>query len=208
VNHPNQFNPCPVRYPSFNNVQFKRAEKILRDIMNVDIKQLQPPHFNQTIPDHDFQFIDCPKFRAEIDSKGIEGSTKLEDRYFRSYSQSAQDLSKQCHYRIPDIVLWPKSHNDVEYIVKTANDLNVVLIPYGGGTNVSCSVNCPEGETRTIVSLDTTQMNRLLWLDEKSMLACFETGVAGQNLEEVLNEKGFTLGHEPDSFEFSTLGGW
>jgi alkyldihydroxyacetonephosphate synthase len=56
--------------------------------------------------------------------------------------------------------------------------------------------------------LDTTQMNRLLWLDETSMLACFETGVAGQSLEDVLNEKGYTIGHEPDSFEFSTLGGW
>jgi alkyldihydroxyacetonephosphate synthase len=51
-------------------------------------------------------------------------------------------------------------------------------------------------------------MSRLLWLDEKSMLAAFETGISGQDLERVLNERGFTMGHSPDSLEFSTLGGW
>lgn len=55
---------------------------------------------------------------------------------------------------------------------------------------------------------DTTQMNKMLWLEEKSGLACFEAGVGGQGLESHLNERGFTLGHEPDSVEFSTLGGW
>jgi alkyldihydroxyacetonephosphate synthase len=63
-------------------------------------------------------------------------------------------------------------------------------------------------EKRTILSLDLTQMNRMLWLNEKSMLACFESGVCGQDLEKFLNQRGFTMGHIPDSIEFSTLGGW
>lgn len=77
-----------------------------------------------------------------------------------------------------------------------------------GGTNVTGAVNCPKDESRMIVSLDTTQMNKLLWLDEISLLACFEAGIAGQDLESILQEQGFTMGHEPDSIEFSTLGGW
>lgn len=55
---------------------------------------------------------------------------------------------------------------------------------------------------------DTTEMNRLLWFDEISMVACFQAGAAGKDIEAKLQEKGYTLGHEPDSFEFSTLGGW
>lgn len=93
-------------------------------------------------------------------------------------------------------------------IVKAANTHNVVIIPIGGLTNVTCANNCPEHETRMIVSLDMTQMNRMLWINETSMLACFETGIAGQDLEKTLSARGFVMGHEPDSVEFSTLGGW
>jgi alkyldihydroxyacetonephosphate synthase len=74
----------------------------------------------------------CEEFSAAIDERGIESSMTLEDRYFRSYGQSAQDVSKDCHYRIPDIVLWPKNHEETEFIVKAANKFNVVIIPYGG----------------------------------------------------------------------------
>lgn len=55
---------------------------------------------------------------------------------------------------------------------------------------------------------DTSQMSRILWVDRSSMLACIESGVAGKDLEDALAEKGLTMGHEPDSLEFSTLGGW
>jgi alkyldihydroxyacetonephosphate synthase len=51
-------------------------------------------------------------------------------------------------------------------------------------------------------------MNKLLWLNKENLTACFESGVVGQDLERVLKEYDFTLGHEPDSIELSTLGGW
>lgn len=51
-------------------------------------------------------------------------------------------------------------------------------------------------------------MNRMLWLDRENLVAYFESGIVGQDLDRVLKEEGFTLGHEPDSVEFSTLGGW
>lgn len=110
--------------------------------------------------------------------------------------------------RIPDIVIWPKSHQEVESVVKLANKHNVVIIPVGGLSNVTCANNCPENETRTIVSLDLTQMNRMLWLDSNSLIAKFEAGIAGKDLERTLQKRGFIMGHEPDSIEFSTLGGW
>jgi hypothetical protein len=122
------------RYPVYHNKQFKRAEEIFKDILKVDIKNLKPPHINEIIPDYDFIHVDCPDFRAATDEKGIERSMALDDRYFRSYGQSAQDVSKDIHYRIPDIVMWPKNHDEAEFIVKMANKFNVVIIPYGGNS--------------------------------------------------------------------------
>lgn len=56
--------------------------------------------------------------------------------------------------------------------------------------------------------MDTSQMNRMLWIDKENLVACFESGVIGQDLEREVRKLGFTMGHEPDSFEFSSLGGW
>jgi len=105
-------------------------------------------------------------------------------------------------------VIWPEHSKHVEGIVKSADLNNVVLIPFGGGTTVSGAVLCPENEQRMIVSLDTSKMNRIMWIDKSNMLARIEAGVTGQALEAKLAEFGVCTGHTPDSYEFSTLGGW
>lgn len=149
------------------------------------------------------------KFREKLGAEKIDYSMNFEDRFYRGHAQSSIDIFTSVYgnfKRIPDIVVWPRTHDEVVKIVKAANESNVAIIVYGGGSNVTSSTKCPESEKRMIVSLDTTQMNRLLWINEESMLACFESGVSGQDLEKVLNSKGYTMGHEPDSIEFSTLG--
>lgn len=78
-----------------------------------------------------------------------------------------------------------------------------MCIPFGGGTSVSGAANCPEFEKRTIISLDMSQMNRILWIDSENLLVCCEAGIIGQDLERELKLKGLTSGHEPDSYEFS-----
>ncbi len=85
---------------------------------------------------------------------------------------------------------------------------NVCLIPFGGGTTVSKAVKCPENEKRMIASIDMRKMNHIKWVDRGSMLACVEAGIVGVDLEERLGAMGLTMGHEPDSHEFSTMGGW
>lgn len=59
-----------------------------------------------------------------------------------------------------------------------------------------------------IVSLDMSRLNRIKWVDKINMMACIEAGILGQDLERELKNYGVVLGHEPDSVEFSTLGGW
>jgi len=92
--------------------------------------------------------------------------------------------------------------------VELANKHDVVLIPYGGGTNVTNSLMMSPKEKRMIVSVDMTRMNKIKWVDKVNMIACIEAGIIGQDLERELKNYGVCLGHEPDSVEFSTLGGW
>jgi alkyldihydroxyacetonephosphate synthase len=110
--------------------------------------------------------------------------------------------------RVPDLVVYPTNHDQVAALVSAANDHRVVLIPYGGGTNVTRALECPSDEERPIVSVDMKRMNRILWIDERNRLAKIEAGAAGRTIMKQLAQAGFTIGHEPDSVEFSTLGGW
>lgn len=151
------------------------------------------------------------EFVEGIKNFKIENSIEGIDRLIRCHGQTVHDIYQLRNgdfKRIPDIVLWPKCHDEVVKIVKLAYELNVALIPFGGGTSVSGAITCPQDETRSIAVVDTSQMNRLLWLDKGNLVACFESGIVGQDLERVLHAEGLTMGHEPDSIEFSTLGGW
>ncbi|ETV75214.1 hypothetical protein H257_10417 [Aphanomyces astaci] len=110
--------------------------------------------------------------------------------------------------RVPDAVIVATSHNLVEQIVAAAVQHNVVLIPYGGGTNVSNALQCKPDESRMVVSLDMRGMSAIVSVDKENMLACVEAGITGLDLHGQLGARGVTLGHEPDSWEFSTVGGW
>jgi alkyldihydroxyacetonephosphate synthase len=110
--------------------------------------------------------------------------------------------------RVPDLVVYPEAEEQVEQLVEAAKVNNVSLIPFGGGTNVTDALRCEEQERRTIVSVDMRRMSRILWIDKENQTACIEAGAVGRNIMSQLAAHGFTMGHEPDSIEFSTLGGW
>jgi alkyldihydroxyacetonephosphate synthase len=108
----------------------------------------------------------------------------------------------------PDAVLWPDSHEQVEALVNLAQRLDLCLIPFGGGTNIVGGINPDAGETRPTMTLSLRNMNRLLTLDRESHTATIQAGALGPKLETDLAAHGYSLGHFPDSFEYSTLGGW
>ena len=154
-------------------------------------------------------------FVREIQSRFRPGQISFDDgeRLIRSHGQLSVGeiyrLSRgKIPPRIPDMIFFPRGEDDAEAIVALADAENVCLIPFGGGTNVSGALLCPKNEKRMIVSLDMREMNRLLWVDEDNMLACAEAGIRGKDLERELSARGFICGHEPDSVEFSSLGGW
>lgn len=146
-----------------------------------------------------------------LQKTSITFSLEDEDRIFRSHGHTIHEaftLTKASFSRIPDIVVWPQCTQDVIQIVELALRENVVIIPYGGGTSVSGGLECPSHERRMIISLDTGLMNQCLKLDRKNLTATFGAGITGKDLENYLQKFGLCVGHEPDSYEFSTLGGW
>jgi alkyldihydroxyacetonephosphate synthase len=110
--------------------------------------------------------------------------------------------------RVPDVVVYPGSEEHVTALMALAQIHDVCLLPYGGGTSVTEALRCSEAETRCIISVDMARMNRVLWVDPINRMACIEAGAVGRHIQAALATQGFTMGHEPDSVEFSTLGGW
>lgn len=110
--------------------------------------------------------------------------------------------------RVPDAVVYPGSEDEVTAILTAAVEHDLVVIPFGGGSSISRSLQAEADETRCIVSVDMGRLNKVLEIDETSGLATIQAGVLGPDMEEQLNARGWTLGHFPDSFAHSTLGGW
>ena len=107
----------------------------------------------------------------------------------------------------PDGVAYPEKKEDVEDILDYAKNAGAAVIPYGGGTSVVGHIN-PEKDGRPVLTVDMGRMRRLLDLNVRSHKATLEAGAAGPDVESQLRAQGYTLGHFPQSFEYSTLGGW
>ena len=107
----------------------------------------------------------------------------------------------------PDGVAFPESTEHVRELLAYARENDLVVIPYGGGTSVVGHIN-PVKSDRPILTIDMGKMSSLLSIDTESQLATFGAGTPGPVVEEALKEHGYTLGHFPQSWELSTLGGW
>ena len=135
------------------------------------------------------------------------------ERLVHSHGQLSVDEIYRLLYgnslaRVVDLVLYPESEEHVSAIVRLASERDLCLVPYGGGTNVSGALALPTDDGRIFASVDMRRMNEIVWLDEENLQACVEAGISGKELECALGARGYTSGHDPDSVEFSTLGGW
>ena len=108
---------------------------------------------------------------------------------------------------VPDGVAFVESSEQVRELLDLAHAQNWIVIPFAGGTSVSGHLDCPLGE-RPVLSINLSRMNRLLHLEPSSQLATFGAGTPGPLVEAQLRAQGYTLGHFPQSFEYSTVGGW
>ena len=107
----------------------------------------------------------------------------------------------------PDGVAMPESSEEVRELLVHAKANDLVVIPYGGGTSVVGHIN-PEQSDKPVLTIDMGKMNSMLHIDTESQLATFGAGTPGPKVEEELKKHGYTLGHFPQSWELSTVGGW
>jgi alkyldihydroxyacetonephosphate synthase len=107
----------------------------------------------------------------------------------------------------PDLVAFPKDESEIETVLSWAEAEGAAVVPFGGGTSVVGGVEARLGD-RPVVSLDLRRLDRVLEVDAESLAARIQAGATGPGLEDQLREHGLTLRHFPQSFEYSTLGGW
>ncbi|MFI0267018.1 FAD-binding oxidoreductase [Streptomyces luteogriseus] len=110
--------------------------------------------------------------------------------------------------RAPDLVARPADDREVADLLDWAGGQDVAVVPFGGGSSVVGGVEYRGDTHRAVLSLDLTSMNRVLEIDTVSRSARIQAGALGPVLEEQVRPHGLTLRHFPQSFEFSTLGGW
>ena len=108
----------------------------------------------------------------------------------------------------PDAVVYPADAAEVAAVLRACAEAQVAVVPFGGGTSVVGGVEPLRGRYPAVVALDLARLDRLLAVDPVSLTATVQPGMTGPALEEALAEHELTLGHFPQSFEFSTVGGW
>lgn len=138
-------------------------------------------------------------------------STSRTDRVYHSFGKSYRDLIRIRSKQIdnpPDLVLFPHNENHIKEIFKLCEQYEIAIIPFGGGTSVVGGVEIQKNGHKYSAVLNTTAMKSILEIDRISHTCTVQAGIFGPALEEQLNQRGFTLGHFPQSFEYSTLGGW
>jgi len=131
-------------------------------------------------------------------------------RLYHARGQSLPDWVAMRSGRIntfPDGVAHPMNNDEVVELIQYAERVGAQIIPYGGGTSVVGHINPMSGDL-PVLTINLRRLNRLERFDDKSQLATFGAGVSGPELEAQLRARGYTLGHFPQSFELSTLGGW
>jgi alkyldihydroxyacetonephosphate synthase len=107
----------------------------------------------------------------------------------------------------PDLVAFPRDESEIEVVLSWAEAEGAAVVPFGGGTSVVGGVEARLGE-QPVVCLDLKRLDRVLEVDAESLAARIQAGALGPGLEDQLREHGLTLRHFPQSFEYSTLGGW
>ncbi len=108
----------------------------------------------------------------------------------------------------PDAVLLPESHAEVQALLELCTGRRIAVVPFGGGTSVVGGLEPEASEFAGVVALDLRRMDALQGLDEESRVAELEPGLRGPQAEALVNARGYTIGHFPQSFEYASLGGF
>lgn len=155
--------------------------------------------------------IELPKPRVKAPNN-VAASTEDETRIRHTYGRAYRDVARGFYGDFsvaPDLVATPTNETEVRQVLDWASDARVAVIPYGGGTSVVSGIEpIVEGDYKGTCTLDLRHLDQVLDVEPTSLTARIQAGATGPALEKQLAEHGLTLRCFPQSFEFSTLGGW
>ena len=134
-------------------------------------------------------------------------SVKESDRVI--YSKDYWPIALRWHLdgklpALPDCIVWPENEEQVAGIIKIANENHIPVVPYGEGSGVLGGVVPVKGG----IVVDMRKMDKVIAIDDESLMVTVQAGINGMNLERYLNHNGYTMGHIPQSLYCSSLGGW
>lgn len=136
----------------------------------------------------------------------MEPYERLLHSYGYSFPDSVRAFARDFSHP-PDVIAYPQNAQDVLALLDWCHDVGAAVIPFGGGTSVVGGVE-PSQDAWAVVTIDMTRMNKVLEIDPLSQTALIQAGARGPELERQLKASDLTLRFFPQSFEYSTLGGW
>ena len=212
INDDNSITFTGARYDGISGERLPYLIPFVTKVLDTDINK--DPYFKEVKKKFVSERTLNKSFIEEIESSFEKDKLSIGDdeRVLHSHGQNSPDEVFKVLYdkleKFTDLIIYVETEEDVVLLISLAKKHNVCLVPYGGGTNVTNALQLPKNETRMIVTVDTRRLNRIISIDQKNLLVEVEAGITGKELENQLQDKGFTTGHQPDSIELSTVGGW
>ena len=182
--------------------QMKTAAEELASRYKVGLTPVAPPRASDLS-------LRKPRITPPSSLASICGSDDC-DRAVHTYGRSFRDRIRAFNLDFPnppDVVARPRNEQEVEAVLEWCSSSGHAAIPFGGGSSTVAGFEPPEGYDG-IVTIDLEGLGQVLEIDDVSRSARIQGGIYGPALEDQLRPQGFTLRHYPQSFEFSTLGGW
>ena len=171
------------------------------------------------IPDPELDEVELRKTRLKKEKvsalEAIVGKENVDttkrDRVYHALGKSYRDLLRARLGDIPnppDAVVYPADEDEVAAVLKLAESEGYAVIPFCGGSSVVGGIEPFDNGFSASITVDLRRMDKLLHVSPESRTASFEAGIWGPELEDELKSRGLYLGHAPESFLFSGLGGW
>jgi alkyldihydroxyacetonephosphate synthase len=170
--------------------------------------------FGSTEPERPVPIDEVDLPRPRLSPPGmLEGICRTDDydRALHAYGRSYRDIVRAFRGRFdhpPDVVAHPRNEAEVRVVLDWAVSAGAAVTPFGGGTSVVGGLSGPIGDRAGLVCIDLKALDSVLEVDTVSLSARIQAGATGPVLEQQLGGHGLTLRHFPQSFQFSTLGGW
>ncbi len=194
-----------VEEAAFNEDQRRNLKMMIQmQLGQLELEELQPPRLDELS-------LPAPRLRPPESLASLFRDDPGE-RAGHTYGKAFRDIVRGLNgdFRVaPDQVAYPGTEEELVSVLDWAADAGAAVIPYGGGSTVTAGVEPRlEGDWKGAVSVDMSRLDRVLETDSTSRAAHIQGGIYGPALEEALKPHGWSLRHYPQSFEFSTLGGW